>query len=250
MFAEFLQYLINGLAQGSIYALIALGYTMVYGILKLINFAHGELYMVGAYIGIFFLAVLKVPFFIGVPLVMITIGLIAVLIERIAYRPIRNASRVAPLITALGVSIVLLEGTRIIAGAEPRSYPQPFENNIYDLSEYSTLLDGVILQTNQLIIFAVTFFIMISLHFVVMKTKMGRAMRALSMDYDACRLMGVPINRVIGFTFFMGASLAGIAGILVGMYYNNAEPYMGQLAGLKAFTAAVLGGIGVIPGAF
>ncbi len=250
MLAEFIQYLINGLAQGAIYALIALGYTMVYGILQLINFAHGELYMVSAYFGILALSVWQLPFGVAVVVVMLMSGLLAVFIERVAYRPLRNASRIAPLITALGISIVLLEGTRVIAGAEPRSYPQPFESFSFDFAVLSESLDGVIIQGNQLLIFGVTFVMMLALHFIVMKTKMGRAMRALSMDFDACRLMGVPINRIIAFTFFIGAALAGVAGILVGMYYNNAEPYMGQLAGLKAFTAAVLGGIGVIPGAF
>jgi branched-chain amino acid transport system permease protein len=247
--AEFVQYLINGLAQGAIYALIALGYTMVYGILKLINFAHGEFYMSGAFLGIFVFTTLGVPFWIGVPLVMIATGALAVFVERFAYRPLRNADRIAPLITALGISIIILEGTRIIAGAEPRAFPQQFEEKIYEIGSVIPALDGVIIQRNQIIIFVTGFLLMLLLHHIVMKTKMGRAMRALSVDFDASRLMGVPIDRVIAFTFFIGAALAGIAGVLVGMYYNQAEPYMGQLAGLKAFTAAVLGGIGVIPGA-
>jgi branched-chain amino acid transport system permease protein len=247
--SELVQYLINGLAQGAIYALIALGYTMVYGILQLINFAHGEFYMVGAFMGFALLSVFKLPIWLAAPAVMILAGLLAVIVERFAYRPLRNANRIAPLITALGVSISLLEGMRILVGAQPRSYPQVITNDVMDLGKISSSLDGVVIQSTQILIFVVTIVLMIALRYIVMKTKMGRAMRAASVDFDASRLMGVPLDRVIGFTFFLGAALAGIAGILVGMYYNQVEPYMGQLAGLKAFTAAVLGGIGSIPGA-
>lgn len=247
--SEFVQYLINGLSQGSIYALIALGYTMVYGILKLINFAHGEFYMIGGFVGAFFLQYLGLPFWLALCLVIPTIGLLAVLVERFAYRPLRNAPRIAPLITAIGVSIMLLELMRLIAGAQPRSFPQPFEDVIYEVGEFIPALEGVILQRSQIMIFAIAIGLMIALNTIVMKTKIGMAMRALSMDFDASRLMGVPIDRVVAFTFFIGAGLAGAGGMLIGMYYNQIEPYMGQLAGLKAFTAAVLGGIGVIPGA-
>jgi len=247
--SEFVQYLVNGFAQGSIYALIALGYTMVYGILKLINFAHGEIYMIGGYVGIFLLSTLGLPFWAALLLVMPIVGLFAVLIERFAYRPLRGAPRIAPLITAIGVSIVLLELMRLIAGAQPRPFPQPFEDVSYEVGTWISALDGVIIQRNQIMVFIIAVVLMLLLNTIVMKTKIGRAMRALSMDFDASRLMGVPIDRVIAFTFFIGASLAGAGGMLVGMYYNQVEPYMGQLAGLKAFTAAVLGGIGVIPGA-
>jgi branched-chain amino acid transport system permease protein len=249
MLAEFLQYIANGLAQGSIYALIALGYTMVYGILKLINFAHGEFYMTGAFVGVFVFSQFQVPFYVGILLTMVVTGLLAVIVERLAYRPLRNAKRIAPLITALGVSIVLLEGMRVIAGAEPRPFPQVLEERVYDLGQFWTVLDGVFLQRTQILIFGISLTLMVTLTWIVMRTKMGRAMRALSYDFDACRLMGIPVDRVIAFTFFIGASLAGAAGVLVGMYFNQAEPFMGQLAGLKAFTAAVLGGIGSIPGA-
>lgn len=247
--SEFVQYLVNGFAQGSIYALIALGYTMVYGILKLINFAHGEFYMIGGYIGAYMLQSLGLPFWLVLILVMPTVGLLAVVVERLAYRPLRNAPRIAPLITTIGVSIMLLEIMRLIAGAQPRAFPQPFDDVIYEVGNWLPSLDGVILQRSQIIIFAIAISLMLLLNTIVMKTKMGRAMRALSMDFDASRLMGVPIDRVVGFTFFIGAGLAGAGGVLVGMYYNQIEPYMGQLSGLKAFTAAVLGGIGVIPGA-
>lgn len=249
VFTEVVQYLINGIAQGAVYALIALGYTMVYGILKLINFAHGEFYMAGAFFGIVAFSVLGLPPALGTIAVMVATGLLAVLVERLAYRPLRHSNRIAPLITAIGVSIVLLEAARLIAGAHPRPFPQLFENTVYELGTWMPALDGVILQKTQLVIFFTTLVLMALLWFIVNRTKWGRAMRALSVDFDASQLMGVPINRVIAFTFFLGAALAGAAGLLVGMYYNQAEPYMGQLAGLKAFTAAVLGGIGVIPGA-
>jgi len=245
---ELLQYLINGLALGSIYALIALGYTMVYGILKLINFAHGEFYMAGGIFGVLAIGTLGLHPALGVASAPARAAL-SVLVERLAYRPLRNKNRIAPLITALGVSIVLMEGFRVVFGAQPRSFPQLFENTVYDLGEWFPSLEGVIVQQTQIVIFLVMLVLMSALSYIVLKTKMGRAMRALSFAFDASRLMGVPIDRVIAFTFFLGASLAGIAGILVGMYFNNVEPYMGQLAGLKAFTAAVLGGIGVIPGA-
>jgi branched-chain amino acid transport system permease protein len=248
-FSELLQYIINGIAQGAIYALIALGYTMVYGILKLINFAHGEFYMVGAFLGVIAIGTLGMPVWLAIPVVMAASGGLAVLVERIAYRPLRNAGRVAPLITALGVSIFLLEAARVVFGAQPRPFPPVMEQQIYDLAFLGESFDGVIVQKTQLVILAVSLSLMFLLRWVVQSTKVGRAMRALSMDFDASRLMGVPLNRTIAFTFFIGAALAGVAGILVGMHYNNVETYMGQLAGLKAFTAAVLGGIGVIPGA-
>jgi branched-chain amino acid transport system permease protein len=244
--SEFFQYLINGLAQGSIYALIALGYTMVYGILKLINFAHGEFYMVGGFLGMALMSLLPqyipIPPVILLPLVLLLTGLLAVFVEYLAYRPLRNSKRLAPLITAVGVSIVLLELIRVIAGGKPQPFPQLFENRVFEVA-------GLFLQRSHLVIFIVMITLMLLLRWIVMKTPIGRAMRAASQDFDAAKLMGVPLNRVISFTFFLGAVLAAVAGILVGMHFNNVEPYMGQLAGLKAFTAAVLGGIGSVPGA-
>jgi branched-chain amino acid transport system permease protein len=249
IFSEFLQYVINGLAQGSIYALIALGYTMVYGILKMINFAHGEFYMVGAFFGFWVFSSLGLPFWMGIPVVMLGSGLLAVLVERLAYRPLRGSNRIAPLITALGVSIVLVETTRVIATAQPRGFPQVVELPNLIFSEDHPFLADVTIQGGAVLVLVVSLVLMGLLRWIVMATSVGRAMRALSVDFDASKLMGVPINKIIALTFFMGSSLAGVAGVLVGMYFNQIEPYMGQLAGLKAFTAAVLGGIGNIPGA-
>jgi branched-chain amino acid transport system permease protein len=245
----FVQYLVNGLSQGSIYALIALGYTMVYGILKLINFAHGEFFMFGAFLGLYLVTTAALPLVLAGVTVMGVTGLLAVLVERFAYRPLRRANRIAPLITALGVSIILLELVRWVAGSQPRAFPSVLGDEAINLGDYFKIFDNVIVLHTQIVTFVAALVLMGLLRFVVMGTKMGRAMRAVSVDYDAARLMGVPINRVIAFTFFLGAALAGFAGILVGIYFNQVEPYMGQLAGLKAFTAAVLGGIGVIPGA-
>jgi branched-chain amino acid transport system permease protein len=246
IWADFVQYLLNGVSQGSIYALIALGYTMVYGILKLINFAHGEFYMVGAFFGLWLFTLLGLPLWAGLLLSMLLNGVLAVAVERIAYRPLRKAKRIAPLITAVGVSIVLLEVMRVIAGPAPKSFPTLIENKVW---EFPLGSGSFLIQKTQVINFVAALMIMALLRFIVVKTKMGQAMRAASMDFDACRLMGIPLNRVIAFTFFLGASLAGLAGVLAGLYFNQVEPYMGQLAGLKAFTAAVLGGIGSLPGA-
>jgi branched-chain amino acid transport system permease protein len=246
IWADFVQYLLNGVSQGSIYALIALGYTMVYGILKLINFAHGEFYMVGAFFGLWLFTLLGLPLWAGLLLSMLLNGVLAVAVERIAYRPLRKAKRIAPLITAVGVSIVLLEVMRVIAGPAPKSFPTLIENKVWEFPFGS---GSFLIQKTQVINFVAALMIMALLRFIVVKTKMGQAMRAASMDFDACRLMGIPLNRVIAFTFFLGASLAGLAGVLAGLYFNQVEPYMGQLAGLKAFTAAVLGGIGSLPGA-
>ncbi len=239
---DLLQYLINGLSQGSIYALVALGYTMVYGIIKLINFAHGEFYMIGAFLGYFASTVLKLPSLLVVLFSMILTAIFAVIIERLIYRPLRKASRVSALITALGTSLFIQYFTQISIGADPRPFP--------DLAQQKTYVFGEIyLTSTQLIIFASTTILMLSLWFLVKKTKMGKAMRATSFSTEAAELMGIDSNKIISLTFFIGAALAAAAGILVGMYYNSIEPMMGMIPGLKAFIAAVLGGIGSIPGA-
>lgn len=235
------QYLINGITQGSIYALVALGYTMVYGIIKLINFAHGEFYMVGAFTG-FFLIHSGVPFFLAMPLAMLGSGLAAVIVERLVYRPIRSAGRIPALITALGVSLFLQYLGQNLLGADPRSFPDALGTKTYYLGE-------LMISSTQIIIIITTIVLMLFLRWLVTSTKIGKAMRATSFSMDAAELMGINTDRVISFTFFVGAALAGAAGVLVGMYYNTVEPMMGLIPGLKAFVAAVLGGIGIIPGA-
>jgi len=235
------QYLINGLAQGSIYALVALGYTMVYGIIRLINFAHGEFYMVGAFIGLFLIQA-KIPFLVALPLAMVGSGTLAVIVERLVYRPIRGAGKIVALITALGVSLLFQYLGQILIGADPRPFPDALENKSYYFGELSV-------SKIQIIIMVTTLVLMGTLRYLVLKTKVGKAMRATSYSFNAAELMGIDTNKIISFTFFVGAGLAGAAGVLVGMYYNTVEPMMGMIPGLKAFVAAVLGGIGIIPGA-
>lgn len=238
----FLQQLINGLSLGSIYALIALGYTMVYGIIKLINFAHGDIYMVGAFVGYTVINSLHLSFFPALILSMVFCAVLGVAIERIAYKPLRNATRVAALITAIGMSYLLQNGMIYLVGSETRAFPQVIKNKIYEFM-------GLQVSQTQILIFATTIILMLALQLIVQKTKMGKAMRAVSTDADAARLMGINVDNVISFTFALGSSLAGAAGVLVGLYYNSIEPMMGYAPGLKAFIAAVLGGIGIIPGA-
>ena len=237
-----LQQLVNGLILGSVYALIALGYTMVYGIIKLINFAHGDLYMMGAFIGYYLINNFQLNFFVALILTMILTACLGVLIEFLAYRPLRNSTKIAALITAIGVSFFLEYGMVYLFGANTRAFPQALETVKYNL--------GPISVTNiQLTILGVSIFLMVTLQFIVQKTKMGKAMRAVSVDSDAAQLMGINVNSTISFTFALGSALAGAAGVLIGLYYNSVEPLMGMAPGIKAFVAAVLGGIGIIPGA-
>lgn len=239
---EFLQQVINGLSLGSVYALIALGYTMVYGIVRLINFAHGDIYMIGAFIGFFTTRVLHLSFIPALILSMACASLLGVIIERLAYKPLRHAPRIAILITAIGVSF-LIEYSMIWAfSPQPRAYPDLLAN-------YQLQLAGLIITAQQLFILGIAIILMLGLHFLVQKTKSGKAMRAVSYDMDAAALMGINVNSVISFTFAIGSALAGAAGLLVGVYYNRIDPLMGIMPGLKAFVAAVLGGIGIIPGA-
>jgi branched-chain amino acid transport system permease protein len=245
----FLQQLINGLVQGSVYALVALGYTMVYGILGLINFAHGEVVMIGAMLALSALTALLgvgVSALLALPLsiVLAMAGCMALGygIERIAYRPLRHAPRLAPLITAIGVSIVLQNLAMMIWGRSYHSFPQLIENNPHNFG-------GAIINDIQIIIFILALAIMAGLMVVVHRTRLGRAMRAVAENQHAAQLMGVDINRVISITFMLGSALAAIAGIMVSANYGLAHYYMGFLLGLKAFTAAVLGGIGNLRGA-
>lgn len=236
------QQLVNGLSLGSIYALIALGYTMVYGIIKLINFAHGDVYMIGAFLGYYFISFLHMNFFVALILSMIISAILGVAIEFLAYRPLRNSTRIAVLITAIGVSFLLENGMSYLFGANVRAFPEVFKEKIYHLGP-------VQISSLQLIIIATTVILMLLLQFIVQQTKMGKAMRAVSVDADAARLMGINVDLTISFTFALGSALAAAGGVLIGMYYHSIDPYMGMIPGVKAFIAAVLGGIGLIPGA-
>lgn len=238
----FIQQLINGLMLGSVYALLALGYTMVYGIIKLINFAHGDIYTLGAYFGYFFIKVLHLNFFIALILAMAVSAIIGVVIEYIAYRPLRHSPRIAVLISALGISFLLENGMTYLYGSDQRSFPQAIKRVQYHFY-------GIQVSNIQLIIAVTSIVLMLLLTYIVKNTKMGRAMRAVSADPDAASLMGININHTISFTFAIGSALAAAGGVLIGLYYNSIDPLMGMTPGLKAFVAAVLGGIGIIPGA-
>ncbi|NLI92890.1 MAG: branched-chain amino acid ABC transporter permease [Peptococcaceae bacterium] len=237
-----LQQLINGISLGSIYALIALGYTMVYGIIQLINFAHGDVMMVGAYIGWFCTTVLKFSFLPALIVAMFLSAVLGVIIERIAYKPLRNATRLAALITAIGMSFFLEYGGMLIVTPQTRTFPSVFPQTVYTFG-------NVAFKYGDIVIVITTVILMLLLQFIVKYTKTGKAMRAVSYDKDAANLMGINVNNTISATFALGSALAAAAGVLIGVYFNTIDPLMGIMPGLKAFIAAVLGGIGIIPGA-
>lgn len=238
----FIQQFINGLSLGSVYALVALGYTMVYGIIKLLNFAHGDVFMVGSFTGYFIITNFGLGFFPTLVITMLVTGVIGVVIYQVAYRPLRKSSRIASLITAIGMSYLLQNGMLYIAGPQTRSFPQIINNQLYTLGT-------IRMSTLQILMLITTITLMISLYLIVHQTKLGKAMRAVSNDPSTAQLMGINANLVISFTFFLGSMLAGAGGVLVGLYYNTITPTMGVGLGLKAFIAAVVGGIGNIPGA-
>ncbi|MDD2235458.1 MAG: branched-chain amino acid ABC transporter permease, partial [Desulfitobacteriaceae bacterium] len=227
-----------------IYALIALGYTMVYGIIKLINFAHCDVYMLGAYVGYLCMTSFHLGFLPSMLIAMVFCIVVGITIEKIAYRPLRNATRIAVLITAIGVSLFIEYVTMFFVKADIRSYPP-----LTGFMAQTFKLGDINITMQQVIIFVVTILLMVLLQFVVKRTKIGKAMRAVSLDRDAAELMGISVDTTISFTFALGSALAGAAGVLVGIYYNSINPLMGVLPGLKAFVAAVFGGIGIIPGA-
>lgn len=247
---EFIQHLINGLSLGSIYALIALGYTMVFGILQMINFAHADVYMLGAFVGMYFskwAGLDKNPSFGGlittIVVAMAACAVIGYLIERLAYRRLRNAPKINVLITAVGVSLFLEFSGQLLFGSDPKFFPQ-----IYVASQ-DWRFGELVLNPLQVMVFVISIVLMLSLNYIIFKTRLGRAMRAVSFNHDLASLMGIPTNRVVSYTFMLGSALAGAAGVLVGLTYPKIEPLMGVMPGLKAFVAAVLGGVGNIMGA-
>ena len=254
--------LVAGFTIGSLYALIALGYTMVYGVLKLLNFAHGDVVMVGAYIGWFVLNALGSPLQPVMPIVpllllafaaaMVGCGALGVVIERFAYRPLRKAPRIAPLITAIGVSFFLQQTAVLLWGANPRSY-NTFElragkSGIGELF-HSMSVGNFSIQYVQLVVILSNVALMVALSLFVWRTRTGKAMRAVSFDAEASSMMGIDVDRVISITFLLGSALAGAAGVMIGLAYQQLNPYLGFGTGLKAFIAAVVGGIGNIGGA-
>ncbi|MHB1004484.1 MAG: branched-chain amino acid ABC transporter permease [Chloroflexota bacterium] len=240
----FLQQVVNGLQLGFVYALIALGYTMVYGIVRLINFAHGDVFMVGAFIGFFSISVLHLDFLPAILLAMVGCMILGVTIERLAYKPLRNAPKIAALITAIGVSIFLeyFSSLNFVFGPNYRQFPRPFEVTSWNFG-------GVAISNILVFIFVVSVILVIALQYIVTRTKVGIAMRAVSFDNDTARLMGINVDMIISFTFAIGSALAGAGGVLFAIAYPQVDPFMGIMPGLKAFVAAVLGGIGIIPGA-
>ncbi len=251
----FFQELVNGITTGALYSLVALGFSMVYGVLKLLNFAHGDLYMVGAYIGFFIIQFfggaanvsIPVPLLLAIMFVVAAglVGGLGVAIERFAYRPLRDAPRIAPLITAIGVSFFLESAALLLFGAQFR---------VYNTSEFISLSSGiqigsVTIDSVQIMVLVIGLVLMTGLRLLVNRTKLGRQMRAVAADREAAEMLGINVNFVITATFFLGSGLAGIAGVMAGLLFNQVTSTIGFIAGLKAFTAAVVGGIGSIPGA-
>ena len=250
----FLQQLINGLTLGAIYALIAIGYTMVYGIIGMINFAHGEVYMIGSFVGLIVFLALGLIGITWAPLAIAIVLLVAMLItglygwsiERVAYRPLRDSFRLAPLISAIGMSVLLQNYIQLVQGTNNKPYPRIFQGGF-------TLLDSgdfaVKLNYLQIVIILLTVALMAGFSMLIARSPLGRAQRACEQDRTMAALLGVNVDRTISMTFVMGAALAAVAGVMVGLYYGVVDFFIGFLAGVKAFTAAVLGGIGSLPGA-
>ena len=252
---ELIQTIINGLTTGFLYALIALGYTMVYGVLKLLNFAHGDVYMIGAYIGYFVIQWFGGPTSLSIPVPLLVLimfllsglgcGLLGVGIERFAYRPLRDAPRIAPLITALGVSFILENSVLLLFGGFTKSY----STESFISQTAGIHIDGAIIDPVQMTIFVVSILMMYGLIRLVDRTTLGKSMRAVASDREAAEMLGINVDRVISYTFFIGSAMAGVAGVMSGLAFDQISATIGFLAGLKAFTAAVVGGIGSIPGA-
>jgi branched-chain amino acid transport system permease protein len=252
---EFIQTIVNGLQTGCLYALIALGYTMVYGILKLLNFAHGDLYMVGAYIGYFVIHWFGGPTALSIPVPLLILimfalastgcGLLGVAMERFAYRPLRDAPRIAPLITALGISFVLENTVLLLFGGFTRSY----QTESFISATSGIHLGGVTINIVEIMVILVSVAMMFGLRQIVRGTTLGKSMRAVASDREAAEMLGINVNRTIALTFFIGSAMAGVAGVMSGLAFDQITNTIGFLAGLKAFTAAVVGGIGSIAGA-
>jgi branched-chain amino acid transport system permease protein len=251
----FFQTIVNGLTTGCVYALIALGYTMVYGILKLLNFAHGDVYMVGAYIGYVVLQLFGGPSALSIPVPLLLLlmfvaaaggcGYLGVAMERFAYRPLRNAPRIAPLITALGISFVLENSILLLFGGFERSY----NTNVFIPFSTGIQIGGVRIDIVEILTLVLSVAIMFGLLQLVNRTTLGKSMRAVASDREAAEMLGINVDRTIALTFFIGSAIAGVAGVMSGLAFNQITNTIGFLAGLKAFTAAVVGGIGSIPGA-
>jgi branched-chain amino acid transport system permease protein len=242
-FLEFMQQMVNGFSLGSMYALIAIGYTMVYGVLRLINFAHGDIMMVGAFLGYFGMAVLELPFVAAVILAVVGSALLGMLTDKVAYRPLRSAPKISLLITAIGISFFLENIFNVFFGGTPRPFPVP------EYLEQIINVGGLIFSVASLMVPIVTLVLLACILWVLYKTKYGMAIRALAFDVNTVNLMGIDANKIIMLVFGMGSALAAVGGIFWAVNYPSVEPMMGVLIGLKAFAAAVVGGIGSVGGA-
>ncbi len=242
-FLEFMQQMVNGFSLGSMYALIAIGYTMVYGVLRLINFAHGDIMMVGAFLGYFGMAVLGLPFVAAVFLAVVGSSLLGMLTDKVAYKPLRDAPKISLLITAIGISFFLENIFNVLFGGTPRPFPVP------EYMEHIINISGLIFSVASLMVPIVTLLLLTIILWVLYKTKYGMAIRALAFDVNTVNLMGIDANRIIMLVFGMGSGLAAVGGIFWAVNYPSVEPMMGVLIGLKAFAAAVVGGIGSVGGA-
>lgn len=239
----FMQQMVNGFSLGSMYALIAIGYTMVYGVLRLINFAHGDIMMVGAFLGYTFMAVFDLPFSVTVLLAVLISASLGIFMDKIAYKPLREAPKISLLITAIGISFFLENAFTVFAGGVPRAFPVPeYMENIFNVS-------GVTFSVSSIMVPIVTLVLLLGILFVLYKTKYGMAIRALSFDIKTVNLMGIDANMIIAIVFALGSALAAVGGIFWAVNYPSVEPMMGVLVGLKAFAAAVVGGIGSVTGA-
>jgi branched-chain amino acid transport system permease protein len=255
-FDVLLQQIINGVSLGAMYSLLALGFTMVYGIIELINFAHFNVFMVGSFVGLWVLEAMGFSgqsqvlygfpligvLVVGLVITMLSTGFLGVAIERLALRPLRNVPGTAAMITTIGVSYILFNVILLTVGAEAKNYANPLPKVSWDIGQAT-------LRLREVLLWVVSFALMLALHYFVRHTKMGKAMQATAQDQEAARMMGVDVDRVVVMAFFLGSALAGAAGMIFGLYYNNTSFIIGYTAGLRAFTAAVLGGIGNIPGA-
>lgn len=241
--SEFMQHLANGTSLGSLYALIAIGYTMVYGILRLINFAHGDIFMIGAYLTYYGILYTSLPWWLVFLLAPVITGLLGLLLERLAYKPLRGSPRITILISAIGASFLLQNFGILVFGGRPKAFPIP------DVLGKTLNIRGVSVAIVSIVIPIITIILLSALTYIIQKTKTGMAMRALSKDFETASLMGININRIISITFFIGSFLAAVGGIMWGIKYPQLMPIMGVVPGLKCFIAAVIGGIGNITGA-
>lgn len=242
-FLTFFQQMVNGFSLGSMYALIAIGYTMVYGVLRLINFAHGDIMMVGAFLGYMFMAIFNLPFTLSVLLAVIVSALLGIFMDKVAYKPLREAPKISLLITAIGISFFLENAFTVFVGGVPRAFPVPeYMENIFNLG-------GITFSVASITVPIVTLVLLLAILFVLYKTKYGMAIRALSFDIKTVNLMGIDANMIISIVFALGSALAAIGGVFWAVNYPSVEPMMGVLVGLKAFAAAVVGGIGSVTGA-